>query len=208
MNSTRRMLLGMMVLAGIWVGHAWPQDGPPHRGEGPRPKQRGHAMSQLGSPQDPARTIEMVRMYRMVEALRLSEEQCQTLFPIITQANRERRDRQRNLDEALRSLRISVQNDNQTEAELSAKVRQMRELIQAQRSSDERLLDELIPHLSPRQQAEFILFHHDFERQIRELLQKVRRDEAPSLPPRLSEDHLGRRGTRPRRPLGDGPPLP
>jgi len=202
------MLIGIIVLSGIWIGYAWPQENPPHRGDGSRPKQRGHAMSRFGPPQDPARTIEMVRMYRMVETLRLSEEQCQVLFPIITQANKERKDRQRKLDEALHSLRISVQDDNLTEGELTVKVRHLRDLLQAQRSSDEKLLDELIPHLSPRQQAEFILFHHDFERQMREILQKVRRDGGQSLPPRSPENLPGKRGPRPRKPLTEGPPLP
>jgi len=165
----------------------------PARG-GARIRHRGRGVPRFGRGDDPAKVIEMVRMYKMIEVLNLSEEQCQAVFPIISRFNNARRERQEKMEEALHSLRSMVKDENLMEAKYTEKVQELREQTRIQRVSEDKMLDELLPHLSPKQQAQFILFHHDFERRMRELIEKVRDPNAS--PARPGGPPQGLRGQR------------
>jgi len=200
MKTLWKAVLGALLAVSFFASPANAEDAPDLASRAARIRHRGRGMPRFERGDDPAKVIEMVRMYKMIEALNLSEEQCQTVFPLMSRFNKERKQRQEKMEEALRSFRSMVQDENLMEAQLTEKIRELRKLTQLQRESEEKMLDELLPHLSPKQQAEFILFHHDFERRMRELIQKVRN---PNVPP-------GPHGGPPKGPRGnrgrlDGP---
>ena len=135
-----------------------------------------------GPGRDPARTIEMVRMYRMIEELSLTEEQCEKIFPIMNQMNKRQREIREDGEKLFMELRRLVRDDNVMEPELASRIEALHALQMKQRASEDELFESLKPHLSVKQQAQLLLFQQDFHAMINDLVDRVRQQHRP-MPP-------------------------
>lgn len=154
-------------------------------------KRPGHEMRRP-SPE----RLQELRLQRMREALQLDEQQAAALAQSMEQmhrAFRESRENERAQIERLRSALRAEPVDQATIKDALAAIEREREtMARAHREQGERLKQQL----TPEQQAKLLLFNHQFEHRVRELMSE-RRDG-----PRMR----GGSGMRPRGPgMGPGP---
>lgn len=135
--------------------------------------------------------IRTLRMWKLTEALSLDEGTASKLFPILGKYEKKREETENKLRQDMRALREALQEED--EAGLRAIIGRLEEHHKAlQRLKDEER-GELKEILSVKQQARYILFQMDFNREIRRMIRDARERRGP-----------GQRGDRDR--FGDGPP--
>lgn len=119
--------------------------------------------------------VEMLRKWRVLEALDPSEELADRLLPLLSMADRRERDLARRREQTMEELRVTVERDPRNEGrlrELLAALEQgERERCRAQDERDQ----ELARLLSVQQRARLVVALDEFHREVRELIARVRR---------------------------------
>jgi hypothetical protein len=123
---------------------------------------------------DPRAIIEKVRIYRLTQELDLTTEQAIEFFPKLNELQRVDREFRNAQQEILRELRILVRDsapdieilESLTKYEDALKNRVERQIIK---------IKEIRKMLTPNQQARYLIFQDEFEREIRRMIQEVRR---------------------------------
>lgn len=132
------------------------------------------AYSQESDAQDPRAIIEKVRIYRLTRELDLTTEQAVELFPKLNELqkiDREFRNQQQEIIEDLRELVGESAPDKEIIRSLSRYEDIFRERLERQINK----MKEIRKMLSPSQQAKFIIFQDEFEREIREMIREVKK---------------------------------
>ncbi len=136
--------------------------------------------------------IESIKIWKLTKALDLDEESAAVLFPLLNKYDKKRGEVQHKVKENIRDLKENLKNHNEQGLNtiLGNIERYHREL---QEIKDEEW-DELKKVLSVENQAKFILFQMNFEREIREIIAQTKqrglersrreRPEMPSTPER------------------------
>ena len=141
----------------------------------------GDARAQVGPPdfqrpdrQRPDRQqMELMRMWRLVNALQIDETQAAKVFPVFSRIRRQRGE----LTNQLRTLRVGLQeqlNQEASEQELLSQMRKIRvaegEVVQLQ----EDFKKQLEGVLTTRQQARLMLFDDNFRQDLQSMVRRMR----------------------------------
>jgi len=123
--------------------------------------------------------IRTMRMVRMTEVLELDEDQVASLIPKLKQRDSLELSYYQSQAEDLEGLRGELDKNNPSESKLSEIIERMktRETEHNQAISD--LRDEMLAVLTVTQQARFIVFEVEFEREIRRLISQVKGGQGP-----------------------------
>ncbi|MBI5846565.1 MAG: hypothetical protein HZB31_01175 [Nitrospirae bacterium] len=116
--------------------------------------------------------IETMRMWKLTSALDLNEKISAQVFPVLNSCDRKRAEAETGVREGMRELRAAVKEKN--EAKMKAALDRLEQNHTAlQRTNDEERA-ELRNILSLEQQAKYVLFQQEFNREIRELIDEAR----------------------------------
>jgi Spy/CpxP family protein refolding chaperone len=127
--------------------------------------------------------IETMRIWRMTEALDLTEEQVSKFFPRLKDLEKIREGHQRERHSILREINNLLENGEVGERDLKERIAALESEERRFVEERERLRTELRSILTIEQQARFLVFQEEFERELREMIREARRRE-PSPPRR------------------------
>ncbi len=123
--------------------------------------------------------IEAVRIYQLTEELNLDDATSAKLSSLLSSIDQKRRDLQKEQMAGMRSLRDILRAAKPDEAKIKqvlAKLEQNRRAMLDMRESELKSLREI---LTVEQQARFIIFQHDFQRNMRRMIAGARHGNGP-----------------------------
>lgn len=131
---------------------------------------------------DPREIIEKVRIYKLTEELDLSEEQITKFFPRLKEMRKNEQEFHKQRGEIIQELKeiLKAKVDEQKIVKLLNK---LQELQKKRIESQLREMEEIRQILTPEQQARFIIFQEEFEREIRDMIREIRGRRQPPPPP-------------------------
>jgi Spy/CpxP family protein refolding chaperone len=148
------------------------------------PAVRAQSWREPSDPRDKARDrIQMIRMMKMTEALRLDRETAARFFAVGSRYEETKRHVRRDMQDDIQRLRHSLQNINPPEKELRETVLRIRNRKKDLSDLNLKQIDEELSLLRPEQQARYLLFTIDFRREIDDLLREVRETKPAERPP-------------------------
>ena len=118
--------------------------------------------------------IELIRMWKLAEALQLNEETGAKLFPILRNYDKKWIRLQGERRTIMQGLRKALQDEGISDKEIEAAMVRMEENSVAAVDLLRQQRQEVKGILSPRQQARFILFQRRFHREIRRVIAEAR----------------------------------
>jgi Spy/CpxP family protein refolding chaperone len=118
--------------------------------------------------------MEAVRIMRLTEALRLDEKTAAKFIPVITALEQRRRELMRDNQENARALREALAFQKPDEKKLKALLEQAARNHQEMMKLREKELDASKENLTTEQQARYVLFQHDFMREMRGMIRALR----------------------------------
>jgi Spy/CpxP family protein refolding chaperone len=127
---------------------------------------------------DPREIIEKVRMYRLTQELDLTTEQAVKFFPKL---NEIRKSEQKFFEERLEIIKElrELLKDSSADKELTTVIDRFKTIQDERQRVQGKTMDEIREILSPQQQARFLIFQEEFEREIREVIKEVRGHRPP-----------------------------
>jgi len=126
--------------------------------------------------------INTLRLLRMTQALDLTEEQAEKIFPALNQNEKKKRGIQREIGQKLKELRLILAKEKSEEQEIENVIEDLKGLRNALKSQDAELEKIMEENLTLVQRAKYLVFSVDFYRGLRERI-----DEARRLQKRLGE---------------------
>ena len=136
------------------------------------------ALANAAGEKDPREIIENVRIYKMTKELDLSTEQAIEFFPKLREFQQVEHRFQEEKTRILNEMRDHV-NRGSTDKEILSL---LDEYEQAHRDRLTGLIEktkEMFDILTPRQRAKYLIFQDDFNREIREMIKKVKQPLGP-----------------------------
>jgi len=120
--------------------------------------------------------IETLRMWKLTRILDLDEETAARLFPLLNRYNKKRAGIEQNLRGDMIALRDALKNKRE------GRLRDLLERLEKNHKALQRLKDEerteLKKILTLEQQAKFIIFQQEFDREIRKIIAEARKRRA------------------------------
>ena len=132
------------------------------------------SIAQGNETNDPRAIIEQIRIYRLTKELDLTTEQAYDFFPKLNELQKIDQEFRVEQQAILEELRVLIQNDSRENEILNSLSRYesiFRERVERQINK----LREIRDMLTPNQQAKYLLFQDEFEREIRQLIKQVRK---------------------------------
>lgn len=127
---------------------------------------------------DPREIIENVRIYRLTQELDLTTEQAAKFFPQLNELRKIEQNFQKERMATLRELKDLVKSNDST-AKITKAIKRY-EAVQEQRATAQiKKTEEIKQVLTPLQQAKYLIFQEEFEREIREMIKEVRKHRPP-----------------------------
>lgn len=139
--------------------------------------------------------IETLRMWRLTDVLNLDEKTSTQVFPLLSKYDRKRTEVEQSLRSSMKELRESLKEKR--EGSLKNILDKLEENHKAHQRIKEEEWAELKKILTIEQQAKFILFQQEFEREIRKIIAEARE---------RRHERFGK--DRPERPFPQERPLP
>ena len=118
--------------------------------------------------------IELIRMWKLTEELDLTEETGAKLFPILHKYDEKRIKLGKERRKITEQLRKALEDEATPDEEIEAAMEKVEKNALAASDLLRQQREELKGVLSPRQQAKFILFQGQFQREIRKLIAEAR----------------------------------
>lgn len=116
--------------------------------------------------------IETLRMWKLTKALDLDEKTSAQLFPLLNKYDKKRSELERTLRDNIRELRESL--SGKREGQVKSILERLEQNHKAMQGIKDAEWDELKGILTVEQQARFILFQLEFEREIRRIIEETR----------------------------------
>lgn len=116
----------------------------------------------------------LFRMLRMTQELDLTEEQTAKIFPKMNQIEKEKLGLQKKVGEQFRALRLILEDENPDQKKIGEKVNAILELRHQVEGKDKELESFLDENLTLVQRAKYLIFTADFNRELREKLERAR----------------------------------
>jgi len=134
------------------------------------------------SDKNPRAIIEKVRIYELTQRLNLTTEQAIKFFPKLNELRKNEESFQKQRMEVIRDLKDLV-DKKATDVELNKVLKRFEDARREKWQKDSLLFQDFKALLTPLQQANLIVFEAEFERDIREMIRKIR-ENRPSPPDR------------------------
>jgi len=176
----------MMQAAGPAFARQRPPGPPPDAGLGSEGQEAG----------DLQETLEIYMIAKMKRALALTPDQERRVIPLVQDLSDSRRRFHKDRRLALMALQPLAEDPNSTEPEIRAVLGRLDKAETSFRSDEYRSIDQIRALLTPRQQAQFMIFQERFRMEMQQRLREFRQ-QGPGGPPM-------QRGPR----RGGGPPPP
>jgi Spy/CpxP family protein refolding chaperone len=145
-------------------------------------------------PREKARErIQMVRMLKVTEALRLDRDTAARFFAVGSRYEDTKRQVRRDMNDDIQRLRHTLQNLHPPEKDLRETVSRIRNRKKDLSELHLKQLDEELGLLRPEQQARYLLFTIDFRREIDDLLREVREERPAERHPDKSPERYAPR---------------
>ena len=122
---------------------------------------------------DPREIIEKVRMYRLTQELDLTTDQAVKFFPKLNEIRKAEQKFFEERMEIIKELKELLKN-NASDKELVKTIDRLKASQDEKQKAQAKIMDEMRDILSPQQQARFLVFQEEFEREIREVIKEVR----------------------------------
>jgi len=123
---------------------------------------------------DLVETVEIYMIAKMKRALDLSREQEEKIVPLVQELGEARRSMNRTRRLTMMKLRPLVEETKTPDAEYTKILDDLRTSEAAFRDTEEKAHKEIASVLSPRQQAQFLLFQEQFQREMQQRLNRIR----------------------------------
>ena len=134
----------------------------------------GTMVAQENESSDPRAIIEKIRIYRLTEELDLTTEQAIEFFPRLRELQKidaDFRNQQKAILDDLRTMVGSEAYEEEIVESLNRFEIILKEKVERQLSK----MKEIRKMLTPSQQARYLIFQDDFEREIRQMIKEVRK---------------------------------
>ena len=145
----------------------------------------GVLQGQQGAPGGavPLERLELVRMWRLVEELRIGEEQAARLFPFWSEHRRQSRGIQRERKQAANELKHLLDQNDIPDEVLMEKMGKIRAIDKKKEDLELIFREKMVVLLSVRQRARLLLFQERFRKDLQDFLKEAgprrqRREEA------------------------------
>lgn len=173
----RSILLGVVILFGlftIWRGSAGSAEGEKAVSDSVRGVFKPAQEKAL-------RGVLTIYIWRMTEAVGLTEEQAAQVFPKIREAFQTRWQSAAKRRQLLFSLRRVVDSSNQGKEGLERLLSQWEENEAKLNASQREMLEALKKILTPEQQVKYLLFEEQFQGDLSKILEELRRERLRGL---------------------------
>ena len=124
-----------------------------------------------GRPQFSAQRMELLRLWRLVDELKIDEAQAEKLFPVWSRHRRQRQELQAERKRMAAELRDLLDGDDVDDGALEKRIGEIRDLDKKRGELETTMNSELAKLLSVRQQARFLLFNQQFRGDLKEIIQ-------------------------------------
>jgi len=159
----------LLAPAGVWAQEA-------DRRGGARPIAGGDGAA---TREDLQETIEIYMIAKMKRSLNLTDEQERVVIPLVEDLNASRREMNRRRRLTMMKLRPMIDDETSPDREISQLVTQLDDADRQFRDKELKMRDQVRQALSPRQQAQFIIFMERFRQEMEERLRRIQQNEAP-----------------------------
>jgi Spy/CpxP family protein refolding chaperone len=131
-------------------------------------------MQRMGGSERVMEMIRAVRIMRMQERLNLTDEQVASLLPKLSRRDSLELNHRNAQAGDFRSLKEELAKRNPSEAKLKEIIQRLKNREAEHHEQMMRLREEMLSVLSVQQQAEFIIFEVEFEREIRGFIDRIK----------------------------------
>jgi hypothetical protein len=131
-------------------------------------------------PREKARDrIQMIKMMKLTETLRLDQEGAARFFAVSTQYEENKRKIRKDLHEDIERLHHLMRDSNPPERDLRETISRLKNKRRDMDALSQRQMEEELNLLRLDQQARYILFNIDFRRDMDEMIREVREERPP-----------------------------
>jgi Spy/CpxP family protein refolding chaperone len=123
--------------------------------------------------------IHMIKMLKLTEALKLDRETAARFFAVDNRYEEGKRKLRRDLHENIHRLRNLMQDMNPPEGELRELLSRIKNRKKDLDDLVQKQTDEEMSLLKPAQQARYVLFQIDFQREMQDLIREIREGRPP-----------------------------
>lgn len=127
---------------------------------------------------DPREIIEKVRIFKLTQELDLTTEQAVKFFPKLNELRKIEQEFQKERMDILKELRDLIKNDA-SDKEITKVITKFEEAHKKKMVGQIKKMEEIKEVLTPLQQAKYLIFQEEFEREIRDLIKEVRKHRPP-----------------------------
>ena len=149
--------------------------------------------------------LQNLRMWKLMQALKLTDAQTPKVLPKIQKMEEARRQFQKERTEQLKALREAVRQASPDEKTIRRSIEAVRKSRDKFHSEEARLFDDVAGDLTPRQLADLLLFEERFRHEVRHAIRGMGR-EAEKAGKKAGKKRFG--GPPADRPSPGGPPVP
>lgn len=164
MRSIARSVIAAVCLTALALPVVAQQGMPGPRGDRPTDEQR----------EEIRKKMEAIRIARLTEELNLDEKTAAKFFPALTALDQKRRTLLRDNQEVLREMRTLLAAQPPQEGKLKADIarieKNQREIVSLRTKE----LGTIKEYLTVQQQARYLLFHQEFQREMRGMVEGAR----------------------------------
>ena len=154
-----------------------------------------------------SRRVEEIRIGRMTEALKLDEKTAAKFIPAVTALDSQRRTLMSERRQHLFELRKQLEAQHPDEGKLAAILEKLRKNERDQMATRDKEYESAKAHLTVEQQARYVIFQREFNREVRGIIDDMRGGHGPGKGPgRGPGGGPGMGGGRPGGPPGPAGP--
>ncbi|KPK64841.1 hypothetical protein AMJ83_01320 [candidate division WOR_3 bacterium SM23_42] len=132
------------------------------------------SFAQENETNDPRAIIEKIRIYRLTKELDLTTEQAYEFFPKLNELQKIDQEFRAEQQEILKELEVLIESDSR-EKEILESLSRYESIFRDRVERQINKLREIREMLTPNQQAKYLLFQDEFEREIRQMIKQVRK---------------------------------
>ncbi len=111
----------------------------------------------------------------MTRVLELTEEQAAKIFPVVTRVEKEKMEISLKVGKEMRDLRLALKSKTPDEKKISNKIKAVKEFRDRLESMERELETRIEESLTLIQKAKYLVFTADFNRDLRNQLERARR---------------------------------
>jgi len=123
--------------------------------------------------------MQSIRIARLTEELKLSEETAAKFIPIITMLDKNRRELMRENHKIMKEIRSALKDPKPDEHKLKASMDKFEKNHQDMKALQDKEIDAARANLTVEQQARYLIFHQDFQHEMRGMMEGARDGSGP-----------------------------